>query len=543
MSLDISDKALNTRYLTKHSLVLSQYDITGLKIKDLIKINIKIRNLFNKLLTLNMDTDFNGKIADILPKSLLHLTFSATSEEELQKISKLKSLRYLDLIMVENNISLSPLQELSQLEKLMLRFVTVNNFSSLSKLRHLSYLVIENTKTIKGIGKCKNLQTLLLSNIQSKKLSSLNEEIVKLDNLHTLLLEDIYTPNEYDKKRFTFKDMKSLKFILIQRCKICELYLNNCSKLETFHLINNVSTRDDYDPDTDCKDMCFEMDLADCLSLKEVVIINATPIGLDLFKGSSNIESFYLKSQDNILSGNLECFSHLTKLRSLIIKAPVYMINLTNVAKLTSLTSLSLTFNYNFESVTGLKYLTNLVYLSLKGKSKCTDLSEISNCKQLKRLKIGLTNIKNITPLSSLTKLSLLKLSNCKVKRLFPLKRCSQLKEIIITSCSKLVSLDGIQECKNLTSLNVNPCYSLADITSVSGCTNLTTFKLNCFLVSSVISLSECINLIDVQIVTNYVTDVETLYNLPHLKTLKINYSTNYVNCPLKKIVRKQLDS
>ena len=142
----------------------------------------------------------------------------------------------------------------------------------------------------------------------------------------------------------------------------------------------------------------------------------------------------------------------------------------------------------------------------------------------------------------TLSKLSLLKLSNCKVKRLFPLKRCTQLRELNITSCSKLVSLDGIQECKKLTTLRVYQCYSLTDISAVSGCIDLTTLHLNCLLVSSLVSLSKCVNLVDVQIITNYIIDIETLYNLPHLKTLKVNNSTNYVNCPLKKIIRKQYE-
>lgn len=188
------------------------------------------------------------------------------------------------------------------------------------------------------------------------------------------------------------------------------------------------------------------------------------------------------------------------------------------------------------EDIKDLSKMTNLKSLKLGGyedfaegsndliESKCTpisDISVLSNLKNLTRLDLSWNEISDLTPLKKLTKLTYLNLSNNQIKDIAPLKELNNLNELNLN----YNQIENINELGSLTKLtHLDIVYNqIKDIDPLKGLTNLTYLNLFFNQVSDISSLSYLVNLRELNLETNKITDLTPLSKPKKISTLNLN--------------------
>lgn len=167
-----------------------------------------------------------------------------------------------------------------------------------------------------------------------------------------------------------------------------------------------------------------------------------------------------------------------------------------------------------------LKELNNIEELYL-GTQKIVDISPIGNLKNLKILELDFNQITNINPLKDLTKLEVLLLNHNKITALSPLSKLENLKELNISSNQNIENIDPI---KNLKKLIIFQAYStkIKDIEILSNLNKLEILQLNETLVNDISAITNLNELRELWLNDNKITSIPSdvmskklnLYNL-----------------------------
>jgi len=138
----------------------------------------------------------------------------------------------------------------------------------------------------------------------------------------------------------------------------------------------------------------------------------------------------------------------------------------------TSFTSLLLTeMDLNDEDIIPLQYMTNLEELYMSFNPKISDLTPLSDLKNLKRLSLHFAQISDIEPLSELTNLVELNLGGNNISDLTPLSSLTKLTILRLPS-NQISDLTPLSNLTKLTELSLAE-NQISDLMPLSSLTNL----------------------------------------------------------------------
>ena len=147
------------------------------------------------------------------------------------------------------------------------------------------------------------------------------------------------------------------------------------------------------------------------------------------------------------------------KLKAIILSGTV-MKNIDVLGNLKSLEHLDVSYCGNLMGLEGLKGLVNgLEYINLRGCGKIVDVSILGGCDELRYLNIvGCERILNMDFLTKLGKLERILMEGCVGLKSLPPLRVPKLKQINLAKCFNLRGVLDLTECLDLVSLNVRNC-------------------------------------------------------------------------------------
>ena len=263
---------------------------------------------------------------------------------------------------------------------------------------------------------------------------------------------------------------------------------------------------------------------------------------------------------------DLSPLSGMTELTSLYLYGQLGVTTLEPLRDLTNLTELTLQCGGNeltmdLDSLDGLQKMTKLQRLNLNGLAKLKDLSPLSGLTHLTYLSLsGLSSLSDLSPLSGLTGLQELYMNSASqsymgsVSDLSPLGTLTELRVLDLASFEEIDSLDFM---KNLTKLqefsisdrgtrdvyvDISPLAGLtqlqslylacevSDLTPLSGLHQLRTLNIRGDF-PSVEPLRGLSSLVELDMLTDVVTDISPLADLTGLRSLSItNYQETITN-------------
>jgi Leucine-rich repeat (LRR) protein len=227
---------------------------------------------------------------------------------------------------------------------------------------------------------------------------------------------------------------------------------------------------------------------------------------------------------------NIDAMKGLKSLKSVTLSALHSLENINGLSDCTSLESILVDSNL-LSNINGLKNLKKLTYVNLSGKKLKNIDGLLGVCKNLEDFRVdseSLENIdglkgwhcenfdipnspklKNLDALAEIKGLQKINFSSCEIKnfQVFNLK-IPLVKEVNITSCGQIKSMEGVENLVNLTHLRIKDCSKLKTLNGLEGLKNL-----------QVIILGECESL----------ENVDALLDLPELETFKMH------SCGIKK--------
>src|SRR5271157_3202175 len=183
--------------------------------------------------------------------------------------------------------------------------------------------------------------------------------------------------------------------------------------------------------------------------------------------------------------------------------------------------------------VSPLKDLTNLTTLQLF----YTPVSDVSPLKELKNvttLDLGYTQVKDVSPLKGLTNLTWLNLSLTKVSDVSALKELPKLTWLDLNG-TRVRDVSPLKGLTNLTTLDLSRA-PLSDVSPLKELRNLTTLYLSDTKVSDVSPLKELTNLTTLDLTGTKVSDVSPLKELTNLTELDLSYTPVSDVSPLKEL-------
>jgi internalin A len=126
------------------------------------------------------------------------------------------------------------------------------------------------------------------------------------------------------------------------------------------------------------------------------------------------------------------------------------------------------------KDVAALRSLTRLIWLDLHGSKQLADISGLSQLKQLKTLYLGHAYpLRDLGPLRSLVELEALRIGNTSVSDLSPLAGLKRLRELDLWGCKKVSDLRPLSSLTQLSSLSLH-YTAVKDLSPLAGCRGLT---------------------------------------------------------------------
>src|SRR5271157_57499 len=183
--------------------------------------------------------------------------------------------------------------------------------------------------------------------------------------------------------------------------------------------------------------------------------------------------------------------------------------------------------------VSPLKDLTNLTTLQLFY-TPVSDVSPLKELKNLTTLDLGYTQVKDVSPLKGLTNLTWLNLSLTKVSDVSALKELPKLTWLDLNG-TRVRDVSPLKGLTNLTTLDLSRA-PLSDVSPLKELRNLTTLYLSDTKVSDVSPLKELTNLTTLDLTGTKVSDVSPLKELTNLTELDLSYTPVSDVSPLKEL-------
>lgn len=252
----------------------------------------------------------------------------------------------------------------------------------------------------------------------------------------------------------------------------------------------------------------------------------------------------------------LHVLEKLTSLKKLeIVNTPVSISELEIIGALSTLESLTLD-NCLLATTVGL-HNSNLTYLNLNNnairniqaltemtmleevhlmRNALTDLSALASCYELTTLDVSYNSISSITPICLLPNLVVLNISGNSISNLSHITNLSSLR-ILKANENALTDLNGISDCLALQELYLSN-NQLSDISSLSALTQLTYFDFSHNNVTSLPKWPTSCALVTINGSHNSIKDLSNLSGLSALNTVNMDYNSNIssvdslANCP-----------
>lgn len=185
------------------------------------------------------------------------------------------------------------------------------------------------------------------------------------------------------------------------------------------------------------------------------------------------------------------------------------------------------------QSLSDLKYLTNLEYLNAK-KLDMKDITTIGKLTNLRVLYLQRNQISDISPLKKLKNLQILSLNGNQVASIASLSGLTQLRELYLAE-NKLKDISALSKLTNLSVLNLGT-NSITKISSLSGLKKLSVLYLDNNKISDLKPLSKLTALTQLYLPGNKVADISSLKGLKKLKILSLNRNAVTDLTPLAKL-------
>lgn len=516
-----NDLIIDERLLSFYKKILNNklqnlLPTSNINVEDLVKNNwwINIPDTWKDLILFNIDFTPRLKIQHEYQKedSLKNNYFKIVGKPYYKKPqsspeSIITSLIKLDTFYIDEYYSnlintFSPLSIMKNLKTLRI-FYNNTKLTHLRLLTNLSTLEItHNQHDLNPINKLINLKELELHDNKA--------DLVPIAELNKLKILKLFSNSSDLKPIVNLHDLEHLDLSYNQ----ANIYpILNLKNLRSLNLSNNYS-----------------FDLFPVHFLRNLIELNITSSNdlsdLSYLVYLSNLKTLYIGG--NHLT-NLTPLARLTKLSSLTIN--YNQADLNPIGKLTNLTSLRL-FN-NSADLNPLKTLSNLLVLDLDNnfnfnKKDPTYLSIIANFSNLTELSIRDNNLEDINFLTKIKKLRKLYLTNnYKLSDLKPISSLINLEELILFN-NRFSDITPLSKLKKLKSLTLHSTIYFSNLNSLSNLENLTRLVIN----GEYYNLNFLNNLTELSSLTivnkkcehsNDIIDLEPLSNLKKLRELKID--------------------
>ena len=355
----------------------------ALKDKDLENLINSIKS-FKKLIKLSLyatnleDISLLDELKNI--DSLKNLNLGVNKIKNLEPLKNLTNLKYLDL---RNNLifDISPLKSLTKLETLYLMNNDIIDITPLASNKNLVYLSLKNNPKIDGDR----------NNYDEQGIKDLDEIGKILDRNGTIYLdsEQLDLFHNYRNINLSNENLSTLDI------------LDGMTQIENLNLGGNKLTLED--------EKSQEI-LSSMKNLKYLYLENNQLTDISAINNLKNLNTLYIMGNENINLGQIEdIISNLANLRlgTNALKT-ITNCNPTKIEKLNIDNSVYIT------EIPDLSKLTSLKRLSLASLTGVNDFSFVSNLNSLTNLTLNGNNLHNKMPdLSKLTNLQSISLSNC----------------------------------------------------------------------------------------------------------------------------------
>jgi len=259
----------------------------------------------------------------------------------------------------------------------------------------------------------------------------------------------------------------------------------------------------------------------------------------------------YSDEKNQNTSDRITCLIKIKNLESLNLNAWLNLTdeNLSQLATLKNLKSLSLVDCNNLKDIAFLANLTNLESLVLPDPSHLIDITPLEACKKLKKIICSvddrifelLTSFTNLQELGALrgtitdnafkniiklTKLHTLKLSDIhSIHDLSPLKELTTLKNLELRHCVEVANLEPLAAMTRLESLNLQECEAIQDFSPLAQLTNLQSLNLEYSKIKDISPLATLTKLQSLHLrYCSQISDSSPLKNLTKLQELSLGY-------------------
>lgn len=293
--------------------------------------------------------------------------------------------------------------------------------------------------------------------------------------------------------------------------------------------IGNVATQKDFDK------ICTKLNWVKRLQLEHG---NKQIANIKAIKNLTSLEELTLKGMKTAkkVPVDLAPLKTLTKLK----KLDFYATPVTNTDALASLVNLKDVSFYmsDVDSINFLKSTPDIISLDLYGFGHSfKDYTPLINLKKLEVLNIYMNvqaTDKNLEVLKALSGLKEIRMSNCKkVTSLDFLENCRNLKELHASWCRGLIDFSAISNMKKLERFKVSDSQ-LKSIDMVKGYSNLSVVDISGTKVKSIASLEYCPGLKDISCDETEISDISPLYKCKKIYDLSI--SSKVPQTQIKKI-------
>ena len=429
----------------------------------------------------------------ITQQEMLRLTSLPIESPQLSNLTGLEhatNLEHLSLGRVGMVSDLTPLSNLTSLERLNVENNQISDIRPLTGLLHLRTLAL-SANQIQDIAPVANLTALTYLDLSGNRVESL-QPLVGLIYLRTLrlvniqieditLLEHLTSLISLTVSHNQVRDVSplaglvNLTFLNLRNNRISDLNpLANLTALKTLRL--DINTITDITPLTALKNL-KELRIADNPIHDFTPLAELEGVELDIEIDFSKLDQLNLivEIPDPYLR------QLIRETLSLPDEVPLTQ------GQMLQLTRLDTDGNRGITNLTGIEYATNLTWLSL-------DHNPIAD----------------ISPLASLTKLKTLNLSICEI-----------------------VDLNPLRNLKNLTIIFLG-FNQISDISPLAGLTNLTDLDLESNQISDISPLAELTNLTNLELCRNLIIDFSSLANLNNLRQLWIEHNPGDDFSPLQ---------
>lgn len=377
----------------------------------------------------------------------------------------------------------------------------------------------------KGITNLEGLQYLSRSNSEIAIYLYGNSELEDLTPIQSLTnVNDLSLSNTKIGDLTPINSYPVIKKLSIDGTKVTSLdAIKGLGTLETFNLSN-----------TEIDDQ--ELNNLISLSNLKHLYMNYTEISdISMLTSLSELRSIQVNQKDNekIASGlNINGIENLIKLESFEAKNN-QINNLSCFQNLTSLTTLNLSEN-NITDISTLKNLKNLNTLYLKD-NLIDDISGLNDLNKLVRLDLENNQIDDLSPIKNIITLDRLVISKNQISDITMLDALVNLSDFQASE-NQIRNIDVITNWTNINTLSL-PSNQISEIPNLKHNSKLKSLNLMSNEIISIHSL-ESTTLEYLVLNDNNIDDIDSLNNVPNLKTLLLNN-----NSILDVKVVKQLDS